>query len=104
MAEPVDPRKNDMPEDSKWWELLLVETHRNKNIYKDLFYILHGFRAKGTRIKKNSRGEYILRPEYRTDGTAWESEKEYTEDKQRWLEPRADLIKKALKKLKMITG
>jgi hypothetical protein len=78
-----DPRP-DLMEDSSLWDALLriAETRSEK-----FAGTLHGFRCGGTRIKRGKLG-WVLRPDVDPTGrTAWESQAEYDEFKERFLKP-----------------
>ena len=105
MADPLDPRREDLPEDSALWQTVLEFTFKKKKQYGDLFYILHGFRGMGTRIKRTVKGNYVFRPEIDPAGKlAWEDEGEYVRAKKQWLAPREKVVLAALEELKMIKG
>lgn len=93
--DPLDPRP-DLAEDAELWAKLL-EIAFAENY--ELAYTLHGFRCYGTRIKKiNDR--YVLRPDIDSEGlSAWPSQKEYEEAREKWLRPHVNEIAEWLQRL-----
>ncbi len=106
MDKPVDERlvtdpRPDMAEDHQFWgDLLYLAAQKNEM----LAGILHGFRCKGTRLRRNSDGDYVLRPDIDSDGKrAWRSQAEYEEARDQWLAGyRAEIIE-LLKELEKIS-
>ncbi len=93
-----DPRPdlNENYGDSVLWTMLLELAH---NADPNLYGALLGFRCQGTTLKKNVRWGHILTPAIDPKGDiAWRSQKEYDEEKRKWLDPYRKEIIALLKK------
>jgi len=90
-----DPRE-DLKQDSKLWFILLQKAYAKNH---DLYCELCGFRCMGTRLKKTTKGRYVLRPDIDPTGElAWKSQEDYDQAKQR-LQPYSSQIAKILEEL-----
>lgn len=80
-----DPRP-DLAEDSELWLWLLVEAD---TISGKLFEVLHGFRCGGARIRQNTAGAYVIRPELDPTGeiSIWRTRRDYEKERDIWLKP-----------------
>lgn len=92
----ADPRP-DLKEDSELWTAILKNAARSN---LELYGILHGFRCMGTRLKHNSKGNVVLRPDIDPTGArAWASQQEYDQAKNRYLVPHHAEITELLSEL-----
>jgi hypothetical protein len=78
----TDPRP-DLEEDSKLWPGFLSQCYQAS---KDLYYAVHGFRCKGTKLIAG-KGSYLLRPIFSDNG--WCDQKEYDSLRAEYLLPYA---------------
>jgi hypothetical protein len=89
-----DPRP-DLQEDSWFW--LQMFAGAEDPMFEG---ILHGFRCMGARILMGRAGGYIIRPTIDPKGEkGWKSQEEYNKDRDQWLEPNGNEIKRLLKTL-----
>jgi hypothetical protein len=98
----MDPRKDDLPDDSPLWILLftLIRKHLPKD--KTFLGLIIGFRGMGCRIRKVDGGSLKLRPTIDPTGrTGFESNDEYKKYCERWLKPYFDRLIDLLKLLRM---
>ena len=98
----VDPRREDMPEDSKLWDRLIslawqVEVKKPES-EMPLTTNLMAMRIKGTLIGDNGAGGYKLRPKVRGQGN-WASEAAYRATAEKLLKPYNGLLLKLLKEM-----
>ncbi len=91
----TDPRPDlgDGLESLNWADLLMTAWQINRR----MAYALHGFRCCGTRLVKNEKGSWVLRPEISPRG--WESKEDYDKFKEKYLEPNRRDVILALKKI-----
>lgn len=78
---PINDPRPDLKYDSKEWTRFLSMANEIDEI---LYATLHGFRCGGLRIHKEKVG-YILRPDLDPRYSAWENQKEYEKDRDKWL-------------------
>jgi hypothetical protein len=86
----IDPRP-DLADDTIYWNRILGAAQK-KNV--KLAYILHGFRCGGLRIC-----DYKLRPDYDDKESIWANKEEYEQDRDEWLVPYREEIRKLLSEI-----
>ncbi len=92
-----DPRMEDLAEDTLLWQELLADAAELSDRYHD---VLRGIRTKGTVLKQNSKGAFIIRPVIDPSGRrGWKSENEYKEWRDRWVKKYIPNILEALDRL-----
>lgn len=95
MAIVRDPRADDLPLDHALWECALViawEKAGRSYTFGNVYWILHGFRALGAELVE---GETMLRLRHgEMDAN------EYALDKEQYLEPNVELIRRVLEQAK----
>ena len=75
-----DPRP-DVKEDSQLWEQVLKTAEK---IDKKAYWVLHGFRCGGAKLKTENGGEFTMVA--RTGKNhLWQSREEYMRDRKKWL-------------------
>jgi hypothetical protein len=78
----TDPRPDLTDDHHLWNDFSYLAAQRDEM----LAGVLHGFRCMGTRLRKNSDGKFVLRPDIDSDGNrTWESHDAYNAAKERWL-------------------
>lgn len=92
----ADPRP-DLAEDSILWTAFLKHAAQ---LNLEIYGVLHGFRCMGSRLKHNSKGDLVIRPDIDPTGNrAWKTQQEYDQAKERYLIPHQTEIKRLLDKL-----
>lgn len=92
----ADPRP-DLVEDSILWATFLKHAVQ---LNFEVYGVLHGFRCMGSRLKHNSKGDLVIRPDIDPTGNrAWKTQQEYDQAKERYLIPHQTEIKRLLDKL-----
>lgn len=97
----LDPRP-DLKEDHEAWSKLLRMAclMDPPEVGVPLCGLLNGLRCGGTRLKKNSKAKWILRPDIDPTGrTAWSSREEYEEIREKYVVPEGERIAKLLEQL-----